>query len=51
MAKDTIIVKDRNFRISLSEPVRVEEDIRVGDIIEIDVTNLSKGKRGEKELS
>ena len=45
MTKDTIIVKDKNFRISLSEAVRVAEGIVVGDIIEIDV----KKKKPESE--
>ena len=45
MAKDTIIVTDKNFRITLSKGIRTAEKIDLGDTIEIDVTNLSKTKK------
>jgi hypothetical protein len=37
MAKDTITIKDKNFRITLSEGVRNAEQLEIGDTIEIDV--------------
>ena len=37
MAKTTIIIKDKNFRIVIPEGVRIAEELEVGDIIEIDI--------------
>ena len=37
MAKTTIIIKDKNFRIVIPEGVRIAEQLDVGDIIEIDI--------------
>lgn len=42
MARTTLIVTDKNFRITIPEEVRVAEGIRQGDIIEVDVKNLGK---------
>ncbi len=44
MTKTTIIVTDKNFRITIPEELRVTEGINQGDIIEIDVKNIGKPK-------
>jgi len=44
MTKTTIIVTDKNFRITIPEELRVAEGINQGDIIEIDVKNIGKPK-------
>lgn len=47
MAKDTVIIKDKNWRISLSEAIREAENLNIGDIIEIDVKKVSTAKNEE----
>ena len=42
MAKATIELKDKNFRIVLPEAVRKAENLQVGDFIEIEVKKLGK---------
>ncbi len=42
MARTTIIVKDKNFRITIPEEIRIAEGLNQGDIIEIDVHKLEK---------
>lgn len=42
MAKTTIILKDKNFRITIPEEIRIAEDLNQNDIIEIDVRRLEK---------
>ncbi len=42
MARTTLIVKDKNFRITIPEEIRIAEGIKQGDIIEIDVRKLEK---------
>lgn len=42
MARTTLIVKDKNFRITIPEEIRIAEGIQQGDIIEIDVKKLEK---------
>ncbi len=44
MTKTTIIVTDKNFRITIPEELRTAERINQGDIIEIDVKNIGKPK-------
>lgn len=44
MAKATILIKDKNFRIVIPEAVRMVERLEVGDIIEIDVKKIEKQK-------
>ncbi len=44
MAKTTIIIKDKNFRITIPEEIRIAEGIKQGDIIEIDVKKIEKPK-------
>lgn len=45
MARTTLIVKDKNFRITIPEEIRIAEGIKQGDIIEIDVRRIEKPKR------
>ncbi len=45
MSKTTLIVIDKNFRITIPEEIRIAERITQGDIIEIDVKNLGKYER------
>ena len=45
MARTTLIIKDKNFRITIPEEIRIAEGIRQGDIIEIDVKKLEKPRR------
>ncbi len=42
MTRTTLIVTDKNFRITIPEEIRTVEKIRQGDMIEIDVKNLGK---------
>lgn len=42
MARTTLIVTDKNFRITIPEEIRMAEEIKQGDMIEIDVKNLGK---------
>lgn len=42
MVRTTIIVTDKNFRITIPEEIRMAERITQGDMIEIDVKNLGK---------
>jgi bifunctional DNA-binding transcriptional regulator/antitoxin component of YhaV-PrlF toxin-antitoxin module len=44
MAKTTVIIKDKNFRIVIPEAVRIAEKLEVGDVIEIDVKKIEKPK-------
>lgn len=44
MVRTTVIVKDKNFRITIPEEVRLAEGIKQGDIIEIDVKKVEKPK-------
>lgn len=44
MTKTTLIVTDKNFRITIPEELRIAEEINQGDIIEIDVKNIGKPK-------
>lgn len=38
----TVVVKDKNFRITIPEGARLAEDIKVMDIIEVKVKNITK---------
>jgi bifunctional DNA-binding transcriptional regulator/antitoxin component of YhaV-PrlF toxin-antitoxin module len=49
MAKTTIVIKDKNFRIVIPEAVRIAENLQVGDVVEIEVKKL--GKPATKGLS
>ncbi len=42
MTKATILIKDKNFRIVIPEAVRIAEELKVGDIIEIDIRKIKK---------
>ena len=42
MAKTTILIKDKNFRIVIPEAVRIAENLQVGDVIEIDIRKIGK---------
>lgn len=42
MAKTTIVLKDKNFRIVIPEAVRIAENLNVGDVIEIDIRKIEK---------
>ncbi len=44
MAKATVVIKDKNFRIVIPEAVRMVENLDVGDVIEIDVKKIEKPK-------
>ncbi len=44
MAKTTIVIKDKNFRIVIPEAVRIAENLQVGDVIEIDVKKIGKAE-------
>ena len=46
MAKSTIIITDKNFRITIPYELRLAENLNVGDIIEIDVIKY-KGVKDE----
>ncbi len=37
MAKSTAIITDKNFRITIPYEIRIAEDLKQGDIIEIDI--------------
>jgi len=45
MARTTIILKDKNFRITIPEEIRIAEGLNHGDIIEIDVKKLEKPEK------
>jgi bifunctional DNA-binding transcriptional regulator/antitoxin component of YhaV-PrlF toxin-antitoxin module len=47
MAKATIVIKDKNFRIVIPEAIRIIEKLNVGDVIEIDVKKIEKSKATE----
>ncbi len=42
MAKATIVIKDKNFRIVIPEAIRIVEKLSVGDVIEIDIKKIEK---------
>lgn len=42
MARTTVVIKDKNFRIVIPEAVRIAENLEVGDVIEIDVKKIGK---------
>ena len=42
MAKTTIVIKDKNFRIVIPEAVRIAENLQVGDVIEVDIKKMGK---------
>jgi bifunctional DNA-binding transcriptional regulator/antitoxin component of YhaV-PrlF toxin-antitoxin module len=42
MAKTTIVIKDKNFRIVIPEAIRAAEKLEIGDIIEIDIRKIGK---------
>lgn len=42
MTKATIIVTDKNFRVTIPEEIRIAEGIRQGDIIEVDIKAIRK---------
>ncbi len=44
MAKATIIIKDKNYRIVIPEAIRMIEKLSIGDVIEIDVRKIEKQK-------
>jgi len=46
MAKSTIIITDKNFKITIPYELRLAENLNVGDIIEIDVIKY-KGVKDE----
>ncbi len=50
MAKTTLIVTDRNFRITIPEEIRLAERITQGDLIEIEVRNLGKHEECIKRI-
>lgn len=41
MARSTAIITDRNFRITIPYEIRIAEDLKHGDIIEIDIVKYS----------
>lgn len=41
MAKITTIITDKNFRITIPYEIRIVEDLKHGDIIEIDIRKYS----------
>ncbi len=48
MAKATILIKDKNFRIVIPEAVRMAERLEVGDIIEIDIQKIKPNPLKQK---
>ena len=42
MAKTTIVLKDKNFRIVIPEAVRIAENLQVGDVVELEVKKIEK---------
>ncbi len=42
MAKTTIVIKDKNFRIVIPEAVRIAENLQVGDVVELEVKKIEK---------
>ncbi len=42
MAKTTLVIKDKNFRIVIPEAIRMAEKLNVGDVIEIDIKKVEK---------
>jgi len=47
VAKATIQVNDKKFRIVIPQDIRTLENINVGDFIEIDVKKIKKPKEKE----
>lgn len=41
MAKSTLIITDKNFRITIPYEIRLAEKLNLGDIIEIDVVKYT----------
>ncbi|MDO8726626.1 MAG: hypothetical protein Q7J35_11215 [Candidatus Methanoperedens sp.] len=44
MAKTTILIKDKNFRIVIPEAVRKAEKLEINDIVEIDIRKIGKAE-------
>ncbi len=42
MAKSTLTITDRNFRITIPHDVRIAENLKHGDVIEIDIIKYSR---------
>ena len=42
MVKTTLVIKDKNFRIVIPEAVRMVEELKVGDAIEIEIKKVTK---------
>jgi len=41
MAISTVIITDRNFRITIPYEIRIAENLKIGDIIEINIVKYS----------
>ncbi len=50
MAKSTIILTDKNFRVTIPYEIRLAENLNIGDIIEIDVIKYNSVKDEIKNI-
>lgn len=42
MAKTTLVITDKNFRIVIPRAVRMVEELKIGDAIEIEIKKVNK---------